>query len=93
MWLQNRERPESLFFIFGQRFIAKLFPRDAASGIFQRVFSAAVEFGNLFGRECVGKIIFGKITNLLEGQASLLKWELAELFDNLGRTHGGNLLL
>jgi len=55
----------------------------AASGIFQRIFGAAFEFGDLLRRE------FG-VEFLAEAREDLvlfLEWQLADLFQNLGRTH------
>ena len=85
---------QNSFLVFGQCFSQRqVVPnRMPASGIFQRIFGAAVEFGDLFGRKFVIEVFFSKFTNLLESFTALLRRELAELFNNLCRTHGGNLL-
>jgi len=69
-----------------------LFDRFAAPRISQLILCVPFEFGGLFRREFVGKVV-NNSANFLEGFVLFLKRKFAELFYNFGRTHGGNLLL
>ena len=60
--------------------------------MFERIFGPAVEFGDLFRRKFVAKVV-ELVAQLLKNFALFFNRKFVNLLQNLGRTHTNNLLL
>ena len=68
-----------------------MLPRDSGLRILAEFLGTAFEFGDLFWREFVIKVVSDHVTDLLEGLTLLFNRKFSKLFNNFYRAHVANL--